>query len=173
MTQLQSQSWHRSLKTSEISMRSCCSRLLTDREQAPKHGRIGRNHLYGNCMMPLRSICWIENRSTKKPRSNEKLWKQTITSISRTDYAEEIEAHFELMPDDYFERSEVAEIVDRSSNYFGTFLKMFQTNPIKPLAPAINWQPFARARSHDRHRFCTWDRDRLLAKSRARFQLFR
>src|SRR6266849_2573168 len=78
------------------------------------------------------------------------------------DYAEEIEAHFEYMPDHYFRASDLPEIVEHLK-LFRSFLENVSTGREFPLAPAVKWK-IVPEQGHTVMTFCTWDRERLLAK---------
>ena len=77
------------------------------------------------------------------------------------DYAEEIEAHFEFMPDHYFRGSDLPGIVEHLK-LFRSFLENVSTGEL-PLAPAIKWRVVPE-QGHTVMTFCTWERERLLAK---------
>src|SRR6266498_995143 len=77
------------------------------------------------------------------------------------DYAEEIEAHFEFMPDHYFRASDLPEIVEHLK-LFRSFLENVSTGELL-LAPAIKWKVVPE-QGHTVMTFCTWERERLLAK---------
>lgn len=76
------------------------------------------------------------------------------------DFADEIEAHFDFMPDTYFRGSGVSEIIEHL-RLFRTFLENVAGD--QPLAPAIKWEPFP-DEGHTLAAFYTWDREQLLAK---------
>ena len=88
------------------------------------------------------------------------------------DYAAEIEAYFELMPDNYFRSSGLPEIVEHLK-LFRCFLDNVSSRPQdgfaalnrgeSPLAPAIKWKVVPQ-QGHSVVTFCTWERERLLAK---------
>ena len=78
------------------------------------------------------------------------------------DFAEEIEAHFESMPDSYFRASGVPEIVEHLK-LLRSFLENVSSETEQPLVPAIRWQAFPE-QGHTIVSFCTWDRERLLSK---------
>src|SRR5437870_2155196 len=87
------------------------------------------------------------------------------TSVSENlspDYAEEIEAHFEFMPDHYFRASDLPEIVEHLK-LFRSFLENVSTGGELLLAPAIKWKVVPE-QGHTVMTFCTWERERLLAK---------
>src|SRR6266516_3910871 len=77
-------------------------------------------------------------------------------------YAEEIEAHFEYMPDHYFRAPGVPEIVE-PVKLFRSFLENVSSAKEFPLAPAVKWK-IVPEQGHTVMTFCTWDRERLLAK---------
>src|SRR5438270_1426246 len=85
------------------------------------------------------------------------------------DYAEEIEAHFEFMPDHYFRATDVPEIVEHLK-LFRSFLENVSHSEDSPLAPAIKWKGVA-AQGHSVVTFCTWERERLLAKVAGSFSV--
>ena len=78
------------------------------------------------------------------------------------DFAEEIDAHFEFMPDNYFRSSAVPEIVEHLK-LLRSFLENASSESEHPLAPAIRWHAFPE-QGHTIVSFCTWDRERLFAK---------
>jgi [protein-PII] uridylyltransferase len=81
-------------------------------------------------------------------------------------YAEEIEAHFEYMPDHYFRATGVPEITEHVK-LFRSFLK---TAKEFPLAAAVKWK-IVPEQGHTVMTFCTWDRERLLAKIAGSFSV--
>jgi [protein-PII] uridylyltransferase len=85
------------------------------------------------------------------------------------DYADEIEAHFELMPDDYFRGVEIVDLVD-DIKLIRTFLRKLSGEGEEPLAPVMMWQA-APERGHSIVAVCTWDRERLLAKIAGSFSV--
>ena len=94
------------------------------------------------------------------------------TSVSENlspDYAEEIEAHFEFMPDHYFRASDLPEIVEHLK-LFRSFLENVSTGGKLPLAPAIKWKVVPK-QGHTVMIFCTWERERLLAKVAGSFSV--
>lgn len=78
------------------------------------------------------------------------------------DYADEVEAHFDFMPDNYFRASSPPEIVGHIS-LFRTFFANVGAEGERPLAPAISWEAFPE-QGHTIASFCNWDRQQLLAK---------
>jgi [protein-PII] uridylyltransferase len=92
-----------------------------------------------------------------------------ITERLPPDYAEEIEAHFDFMPDNYFRAFRPPEIVDHLKLY-RRFLEAVSTGSDEPLAPAMSWQVCAE-QGHTVVRFWTWEREQLLAKSAGSFAI--
>src|SRR5881396_74762 len=84
------------------------------------------------------------------------------------DYTEEIEAHFEFMPDNYFRATDVPEIIEHLKLFRG-FLENVSTGEF-PLAPAIEWKVVSQ-QGHSVVTFCTWERQRLLAKVAGSFSV--
>src|SRR5256714_3391958 len=84
------------------------------------------------------------------------------------DYTEEIEAHFDFMPDNYFRASKVPDIVQDLS----LFRAFFENAVVRdrPLGPAISWEAFAQF-GHSIAAFVTWDRQELLAKIAGSFSV--
>src|SRR5438105_954479 len=70
------------------------------------------------------------------------------------DYAEEIEAHFEFMPDHYFRPTDVPEIVEHLK-LFRSFLENVSHSGDSPLAAATKWK-IVQEQGHSVVTFCTW-----------------
>ena len=85
------------------------------------------------------------------------------------DYAEEIDAHFEFMPDNYFRAFGVHEIASHVA-LFRRFLENLYLRHEPPLAPAIKWEAFPEL-GHSTASFCTWDGQQLLAKIAGSFSI--
>ena len=85
------------------------------------------------------------------------------------DYAEEIEAHFEFMPDHYFRATDVPEIIEHLK-LFRSFLENVSHSGESPLAAAIQWKIMPE-QGHSVVTFCTWERERLLAKVAGSFSV--
>jgi len=98
----------------------------------------------------------------------ESLQRSIADNLSR-DYGEEIEAHFDFMPDNYFRAFNVPEIVGHLE-LFRAFLENVSMGGELPLAPAINWEAFPEE-GHSIVSFCTWDREQLLAKIAGSFSV--
>jgi [protein-PII] uridylyltransferase len=86
-----------------------------------------------------------------------------------SDYAEEIEAHFEYMPDHYFRGTDVPEITG-DVKLFRSFLEGLSKPSEFPLAPAMKWKVLPE-QGHTVMTFCTWERERLLAKIAGSFSV--
>jgi [protein-PII] uridylyltransferase len=78
------------------------------------------------------------------------------------DYRDEIDAHFEHMPDRYFQTYSVGDVVEHI-RLFRDFLENRHRNVLTPLAPAIKWISHPN-RGHSEFLFCGWDRNALLAR---------
>src|SRR5881409_664818 len=85
------------------------------------------------------------------------------------DYTEEIEAHFEHMPDHYFRATGVPEIIDHVK-LFRCFLENVSNAREFPLAQAVKWRVVPE-HGHTVMTFCTWERERLLAKVAGSFSV--
>jgi [protein-PII] uridylyltransferase len=85
------------------------------------------------------------------------------------DYADEIEAHFDFMPEGYFRAVTVPQIISHLK-LFRNFLGNVSVDAEQPLVPAVSWEPFA-DQGHTIASFCTWDREQLLAKIAGSFSV--
>ncbi|HSH38447.1 MAG TPA: [protein-PII] uridylyltransferase [Chthoniobacterales bacterium] len=85
------------------------------------------------------------------------------------DFAEEIEAQFEFMPDNYFRAFDVGEIVSHAQ-LFRRFLQNLYVENGSPLRPVISWQPHPE-KGHSVASICTWDGGQLLAKIAGSFSV--
>src|SRR5262249_26128466 len=83
----------------------------------------------------------------------------SVTAKLSAVFAEDIEAHFEFMPDNYFRASDVPEIIEHLK-LFRSFLANVSSGG-DPLAPAIQWKTLPE-QGHSVVTFCTWERERLL-----------
>src|SRR4026209_2142871 len=70
------------------------------------------------------------------------------------DYAEEIEAHFEYMPDHYLSSTSVPGIIEHVK-LFRSFLESVSSAKEFPLAPAVKWKVVPE-QGHTLMTFCTW-----------------
>jgi len=78
----------------------------------------------------------------------------------REELHDDVDAHFEKMPDRYFQTHTVPEICDHI-RFFHGFLRAHMKGD--PLAPAVKWVPQAN-QGHSEFWFCGWDREELLAR---------
>jgi [protein-PII] uridylyltransferase len=91
----------------------------------------------------------------------------SVAAKLSADFAAEIEAHFEFMPDNYFRASDLSEIVEHLK-LFRSFLENARGD--FALAPAIQWKAVPE-QGHSVVIFCTWERERLLAKVAGSFSV--
>src|SRR5438128_1018776 len=98
----------------------------------------------------------------------ESLQVAVAKNLSR-DYVDEIDAHFEFMPDNYFRGSDVPDIVEHPK-LFRSFVENVSGCGEHPLASAVKWKAFLE-QGHSVVTFCTWDRERLLAKIAGSFSV--
>src|SRR5438105_6730887 len=85
------------------------------------------------------------------------------------DFEDEIEAHFDFMPDSYFRGSKVSDIM-QDLQLFRSFFENASAKHGRPLGPAISWEMFPEY-GHSIVSFCTWDRQQLLAKIAGSFSV--
>jgi [protein-PII] uridylyltransferase len=85
------------------------------------------------------------------------------------DFADEIEAHFDFMPDNYFRAFNVSEIVNHV-RLFRSFFENGSAERDRPLQPATEWEAFPQF-GHSTVSFCTWDRRQLLSKIAGSFSV--
>src|SRR5438034_3240205 len=85
------------------------------------------------------------------------------------DYADEIDAHFELMPDNYFRAWEVSQIVEHLK-LLRSFLRNVPSQGASPLVPALAWKLLPE-QGHSVVNLCTWEREQLLAKIAGSFSV--
>jgi [protein-PII] uridylyltransferase len=93
----------------------------------------------------------------------------SVTAKLSADFAGEIEAHFDFMPDNYFRGSDVPDIVEHLQ-LFRSFFQNVSSEGDFPLAPAIKWKALPE-QGHSVVTFCTWKRERLLAKVAGSFSV--
>ena len=121
------------------------------------------------------TLVWELYRSTSQYLSDqEAFFEQTkiereelqarVTEILGAEFAEEVEAHFEVMPDNYFRAFTTDEIVSHLK-LFRQFLEnlYLRHDSPPPLAPAVAWEAFPE-QGHSIVSFCAWDGQELLAK---------
>jgi len=78
------------------------------------------------------------------------------------EYREEIDAHFEHMPERYFQAYGVADIAEHI-RLFRSFLEAQRRDDWPPLAPVVKWIGHTN-RGHSEFLFCGWDRKELLSR---------
>ncbi len=78
------------------------------------------------------------------------------------EYRDEIDAHFEHMPERYFQTYGVADITEHI-RLFRTFLEGQHKDDWSPLAPVVKWIAHPN-RGHSEFLFCGWDRKELLSR---------
>jgi [protein-PII] uridylyltransferase len=98
----------------------------------------------------------------EQTKIERELLQKRVTERLGADYAEEVDAHFEFMPDNYFRAFEVEEIVSHL-RLFRRFLENLYLRDESPLAPAIAWLAFPQ-QGHSIASLCAWDGQELLAK---------
>ncbi|HEY2615234.1 MAG TPA: hypothetical protein VGI42_05955, partial [Chthoniobacterales bacterium] len=119
------------------------------------------------------TLVWQLYRSTSQYLSDQEafheqtkiereLLQNSVTENLGSDFAEEVEAHFEFMPDNYFRAFAVEEIASHAK-LFRRFLENLYVWSGPALAPAIEWQAFT-GQGHSIVSFCAWDGQELLAK---------
>ncbi len=92
-----------------------------------------------------------------------------VTENLSPDYADEIDAHFDFMPDNYFRGSDVPEIVEHLK-LFRSFVEHLFSPGWHPLAAAVQSKALPE-QGHSVASFCTWERERLLAKIAGSFSI--
>jgi [protein-PII] uridylyltransferase len=85
-----------------------------------------------------------------------------VTGQLGLEFAEEVEAHFEVMPDNYFRAFTTDEIVSHL-RLFRQFLENLYLRNEPPLVPAVAWEEFPE-QGHSIASFVAWDGQELLAK---------
>ena len=115
----------------------------------------------------------------EKTRIERETLQTAVAKILSPDYADEIEAHFDFMPDNYFRGSDVSEIVEHLK-LFRLFLERVSSlledefaapsRDERPLASVTIWKAFPE-QGHSVVSFCTWERDQLLAKIAGSFSV--
>ena len=88
--------------------------------------------------------------------------RQAVAKKLGAAFEDEINGHLEHLPDRYFQRHPVPEIVDHI-RLFRKFLKGWANPENSPLTPAIKWIAHPHS-GHSEVQFCGWDRWELLAR---------
>ena len=126
------------------------------------------------------SLVWqLFHETTRYLADQKSYYEQTTiereslqTSVAKNlspDYGDEIDAHFELMPDNYFRASDVPEIVEHLK-LFRSFLENISSRGERPLAPAVAWRALPE-QGHSVVSFYTWEREQMLAKIAGSFSV--
>jgi [protein-PII] uridylyltransferase len=116
------------------------------------------------------SRCLADQRSYyEQTKVQRESLQASVTAKLPAEFAGEIEAHFEFMPDNYFRASDVSEIVEHLK-LFRSFLENVSSGGDFPLAPAIQWKAVP-GHGHSVVIFCTWERERILAKVAGSFSV--
>ncbi len=87
--------------------------------------------------------------------------RQTVAKKLGLDFADEIEAHFDYMPDNYF-RSFHVEDIAAHLNLFQTLWRNIYLRDEPATAAALHWEALPE-KGHSVVSICTWDRQHLLA----------
>ena len=95
-------------------------------------------------------------------RRNREEQQQAILRRLGRDFTEEAEAHFQFMPDRYFQMFEYEEIAAHL-RLFRTFFENQKKDEALALAPVFHWIPRPE-QSHSEVWVCGWDRPRLLER---------
>ena len=116
------------------------------------------------------SRCLADQKSYYEQTKVERESLQALVAAKLpVDFAGEIEAHFESMPDNYFRASDLPQIIEHLK-LFRSFLENVSSGGDFPLAPAIQWKAVPE-QGHSVVIFCTWERERLLAKVAGSFSV--
>ena len=87
--------------------------------------------------------------------------RQTLIDKLGPEFTDEIEAHFDYMPDNYFRTFDVEDIVAHL-NLFQTFWRNIYVRDIPATTPALRWEALPQE-GHSVVSICTWERQYLLA----------
>jgi [protein-PII] uridylyltransferase len=98
----------------------------------------------------------------EQTKIERELLQKQVTENLGADYAEEVDAHFEFMPDNYFRAFEVDDVASHLQLFRKFFTNLYRDS--KPsVVPVIKWEAFS-GQGHSIVSFCSWDRRELLAK---------
>ena len=100
--------------------------------------------------------------AVRELRRNREEQQQEILRRLGRDFTEEAEAHFQLMPDRYFQMFEYEEIADHL-RLFRAFFESQKKDGPQALSPVFRWIPRPE-QSHSEVWVCGWDRPRLLER---------
>lgn len=122
-------------------------------------------HLYHATSQYLRDqAAFHEERKIERTKLQE-----AVAAQLSPDFSEEIETHFDSMPDNYFRAYSVKEIASHIQ-LFRAFLASLYQQGEPPLSPAIHWdaQP---EQGHSTVSLCGWDAHNLLARIAGSFSV--
>ncbi|HEX4638739.1 MAG TPA: [protein-PII] uridylyltransferase [Chthoniobacterales bacterium] len=105
----------------------------------------------------------------EQTRIEREILQQAVAAQLPPDFSDEIEAHFDFMPDNYFRASKVHDIV-HDLQLFRTFFENASGKEERALSPAVTWEAFLEL-AQSIVCFCTWDREDLLAKIAGSFSV--
>jgi len=119
------------------------------------------------------SLVWQLYRSTtqfledgasffRQRRIEREEMRKQVAAVLPPDFEEEADAHFQYMPDYYFQTNPPDDIAAHI-RLFRVFLERESKGMENALAPVVKWVPHA-AQGHTEVWICTWDRRALLAK---------
>jgi [protein-PII] uridylyltransferase len=97
-----------------------------------------------------------------KRRIEREVLRQAVAKKMARDFGEEIEVHFQSMPDRYFQSHNVNEIVGHL-RLFRSFLEERVRDPMNALTAVVRWHSKP-DQGHSEVWICTWDRAALMAK---------
>jgi [protein-PII] uridylyltransferase len=98
----------------------------------------------------------------KERRIEREVLQRSVVKRMAKDFGEEIEVHFHSMPDRYFQRHNVNEIVGHI-RLFRQILEVRIRDPESALGAALKWHNKT-DQGHSEVWICTWDRSGLVAK---------
>ncbi|MGI9087281.1 MAG: [protein-PII] uridylyltransferase [Chthoniobacterales bacterium] len=94
---------------------------------------------------------------------------QAVAAELAPDFAVEIDAHFDFMPDNYFRAFDVREIASHQE-LFRLFLTNLYEREEAALVPAVKWEASPQE-GHSTVSICTWDGQQLLSKIAGSFSV--
>ena len=158
-----SQNSRASWATGPILTLSCSSLSLTAKERATRTGRTGRKVSSGFSTVGRQIISKADESASRSFRKNLEDLREAVSRRVPKDFADELEAHFEHMPERYFQMFDSEQIAGHV-RLFRTFLEMHLTREDPPpYAPVFKW--IARPeQGHSEVWVCGWNRPRLLER---------
>jgi [protein-PII] uridylyltransferase len=98
----------------------------------------------------------------EETRRNRQLQKKLVLEKLDDSFGDECEAHFQFMPDRYFQMFEPEEIAQHLRHFREFFLSRLTSDSLAA-APALRWIPKP-DKGHTEVWVCSWDRPRLLER---------